>query len=476
MRKNIRWGVSLAVLGIAVSLLSSLGAVPAAAADAKLRVGKAIALPFDFVPDLMPVLGFTDDAAVLATALRMVASNIKPDDVDYYTCSMHPSVHKDHPHDKCPICGMDLVPVKKKVTAPAGVATNSSGEMSKPQAMAQPAAPAEAASEFTVPLARLQEIGVTYGEVVRRPLKHTIRAVGTVTYDKKKHWDYVARVDGYIKDLYVFSRGAMVEKDAPLLTVYSPDFLATQNELMDLLKLQDAEKAKGSAVLQSTERLIDSARSRLRLWNLSEAQIADLEKTRKPMEVLPLNSPFKGVVQDIGVDQGRRMMTGDHLVDVADLSKVWVWAQFYEDEMPMLKAGLPVTIRSAAFPQETFQGQVALVDPFLNESLRTIRVRVDVDNPDFHLRPGMYVDAELSMDMGESLTVPAGAVMPTGRHHIAFADKGQGRLEPRFIEVGTKTGDYYIVLSGLKEKERVVTSANFLIDAEAKLQGALKSW
>ena len=422
-------------------------------------------------------------AAFLVLAAGFLASgckdnaldNVKPDDVDYYTCSMHPSVHKEHPHDKCPICGMDVIPVKKMISVQPAAGTNSLPDAAKPQAAVE-SMRNDTPSQFTIAVARQQEIGVTYGEVTKRHMQHSIRAIGTVTYDKKRHWDYVARVDGYVKDLFVFSRGAVVEKDAPLLTVYSPDFLATQNELMDLLKLQDGEKAKGGAVFQSTQRLIDSARSRLRLWNLTDVQIAELERTRKPMEVLPLNSPFRGVVQEIGVDQGRRMMAGDHLVDVADLSKVWVWVQFYEDELSMLKPGLPVNISSAAYPRDTFHGQIALVDPFLNESLRTVRVKVEVDNSDFRLRPGMYVDAELTMDMGESLAVPVAALVPTGRHHVAFVDKGQGRLEPRFVEVGTKVGDYYQVISGLKENEKVVTSANFLIDAEAKLQGALKSW
>ncbi|HTI69097.1 MAG TPA: efflux RND transporter periplasmic adaptor subunit [Candidatus Limnocylindria bacterium] len=404
--------------------------------------------------------------------------NAKPDDVDYYTCPMHTSVRMAHPHDKCPICGMDVVPVKKKLGTPG---TNAAPDPAstipgKPPAVV-PAAAMDVPSAFTVSMPRQQQIGVTYGEVEKRNLKRSIRAVGTVTYDKQKHWDYVARVDGYVKDLFVSSRGTVVDKDAPLLTVYSPDFLATQNELIDLLKLEDKEKARSeSAVLGSTRRLIESARSRLRLWNLDSNQIVELERSRKPMEVLPLNSPFRGVVQDIGVDQGRRMMAGDHLVDVADLSTVWVWVQFYEEELSLLKKGLPVTITSSAYPQAVFSGMVGLVDPFVSESLRTVRVRVEVKNPDFQLRPGMYVDAELSVDLGESLAVPYAAVVPTGRRYLAFADKGEGRLEPRYVELGARVGDYYTVVSGLKEHEKVVTSANFLIDAEAKLQGALKSW
>jgi Cu(I)/Ag(I) efflux system membrane fusion protein len=164
------------------------------------------------------------------------------------------------------------------------------------------------------------------------------------------------------------------------------------------------------------------------------------------------------------------------LVDIADLSVVWVWAQFYENELAMLKKGLPVTISASAYPGEKFTGRISVIDPFINDALRTARVRIDVDNSEMKLRPEMYVDVELKMDMGEGLAVPVPAVLPTGLHSIVFVDKSEGKLEPRFVELGRKYGDFYEVRSGLKENERVVTSANFLIDAEAKVQGALKSW
>lgn len=246
---------------------------------------------------------------------------------------------------------------------------------------------------------------------------------------------------------------------------------------MNVLKTRDEAKAKGEqAVLESTEQLVEAAKERLRLWNITDEQIAELEKTRKPEETLTLYSPFKGVVQDLPVDQGRSVAIGDRLVDIVDLSVVWVWAEFYQDELPMLKNGLPVTITTSSYPGEKFNGKISVIDPFINEVLRTGRVRIDVENPDLKLRPDMYVNADLTMDMGQGLAVPVAAVMPTGLHNIVFVDKGAGKLEPRFVELGRKYGDFYEVRSGLSENERVVTSANFLIDAEAKVQGALKSW
>jgi len=430
----------------------------------------------------------TTFAAIFLASCRKGGVAAKPDDVDYYTCTMHPSVKKQNPTDKCPICSMDLVPVKKReVTAserPSVETSNVHHTADAPRStlhaqhevgpvredMAQPV-------EFTVPVARQQQIGVTYARIEKRTLTHAIRAVGVVAYDKQRHWDYVTRVEGYVKELFVFSRGEPVEKDAPILTIYSPDLLTTQNEFLDVLKRRDEAQQKGNKpVLGSTERLYESAKQRLYLWNISDKAVTELEKSRKAQEHLTLYSPFRGVVQDIGVDQGRKVMNGDHLVDIADLSVVWVWAQFYQDELSMLKKGLPVAITTSSDPGERLNGKISLIDPFMNDAMRTGRVRVDVENPDLKLRPDMYVDVELTMDMGVGVAVPVSAVLPTGRHDIVFVDRGEGKLEPRFIQLGRKFGDFYEVKSGLKETERVVTSANFLIDAEAKVQGALGSW
>ena len=211
-----------------------------------------------------------------------------------------------------------------------------------------------------------------------------------------------------------------------MLTIYSPDLLTTQNEFVDLLKVRDQARDNGNQpVLDSTERLVEAARQRLRLWNISAEQIGALETNRKPQETLTLYSPFRGVVQDIAVTQGRKVMAGDHLVDVADLSAVWVWAEFYQDELPMLKKGLPVSISSSSYPGAKFDGEISVIDPFMNETMRTGRVRIDVKNDDFKLHPNMYVDAEVTMDMGESVAVPVSAVLPTGKHNIVFVFQGR---------------------------------------------------
>jgi Cu(I)/Ag(I) efflux system membrane fusion protein len=406
-------------------------------------------------------------------ALRAAGQTADKDDVDYYTCAMHPFVRSQDPHGKCPICSMGLIPVMRKKAQP----DSTNHDHAQVHRMSGDTNQTEQPTLFTVPVGRQQLIGVTYATVEKKTLQATLRTVGTVTYDKQRHWDFVSRTEGYVQKLEVSSRGDLVGKNQSLMTIYSPDLLTTQREFLDLLRMRDeAQKSHSEAALQSAQNLIESAKRRLAQWNVTPDQIAELEQSREAKETLTLYSPFKGVVQDLLVDQGRRVSPGDHLVDVVDLSVVWVWAQFYQDELPLLKKDMPVTVTTDSYPDEKFTGKIALIDPFMNDASRTVRVRMEIENPDFKLRPNMYVNIALEHSPGEGLAVPISAVLPTGERNVVFVDKGEGRLEPRFIQLGRKYGDYYAVKSGLKEGERVVSSANFLIDAESKVQGALKSW
>jgi Cu(I)/Ag(I) efflux system membrane fusion protein len=432
---------------------------------------------------------FVTLAALLSGAASCSRSGTrKPSNVDYYTCTMHPSVHEKEP-GKCPICSMDLVPVMKKE---GGEATHQpqaqemkGGEKKAPSREMQgmPGMPgmkesemkgAEKPSEFVVPVERQQQIGVRYAKVERKALSHTIRAVGLIVPDKTRSWQFVSRVDGYIQKLDVTAPGELIDKNAALLSIYSPDLLTSEREFVELLRMRDQAKSKDAR--ETPQRLIESARRRLQLWNVTDEQIAELEKTRKASDTLTLLSPFRGVVQSVPLEQGKNVKVGDMLVEVADLSVVWVWAEFYENELSMLNVGQKLAITTKSYPGEKFEGTITVINPFLDEAKRTAKVRIDIANPDFKLRPGMYVNAELSMDMGEALTVPVSAIMPTGTRNIAFVDKGQGKLEPRIVELGSKYGDIYEVRSGLQAGEGVVASANFLIDAESKVQGALRGF
>ena len=433
-------------------------------------------------------------AALLSGATSCSKRSVtgQPSKIDYWTCTMHPSVHEKGP-GKCPICSMDLVPVMKQNATPASSSKNApqhdhaamlagkptgGGEMQGMPGMPGMKGGAETkapqTSEFIVPVERQQQIGVTYANVERKPLAHTIRSVGLIVPDRSRNWQFVSRVDGYVQKLNVTSPGQVVDKDAPLLSIYSPDLLTSEREFVELLRMRDEAKSKDAR--ETPQRLIESAKRRLQLWNVTPEQIAELEKTRKASDTLTLLSPFRGVVQSVPVEQGKNVKMGDMLVEVADLGVVWVWAEFYENELSMLQTGQKIAVTAKSYPGENFDGTISLINPFLDEMKRTAKVRIDIPNADFKLRPGMYVNAELAMHMGEALTVPVSAIMPTGERNVVFVDKGEGKLEPRIVQLGTKYGDIYEVQSGLQEGERVVASANFLIDAESKVQGALKEF
>ena len=337
----------------------------------------------------------------LLAACSKTATPTKPADVDYYTCTMHTSVHAEAP-GKCPVCGMELVPVKKNTNAtPSAMASpgdESMQGMAGMPGMQRNQTTRAPSREFVVPVERQQQIGVTYARVQREHLRKEIRAVGTVEYDSQKHWAFVARADGYVQQLFVASVGEVVQKDQPLLSIYSPDLATTERELVMLLRMRDeARTAQGR---ETPARLIAAAEARLQQWNITPEQIAELEKNRNPSDTITLSSPFHGVVQELPAHQGVNVKMGDHLVDVADLSTVWVWADFYETELSVLKAGQAVTITSKSFPDAEFTGTIAVVNPFIGETNRTSKVRIDIPNPDFKLRPGMYANVDLAIDAG----------------------------------------------------------------------------
>jgi Cu(I)/Ag(I) efflux system membrane fusion protein len=419
----------------------------------------------------------------ISSCTKPGGTTVADGNVDYYTCTMHPSVRSKTP-GKCPICSMDLVPVLKKVADTDGSKSDSGAMTDKgtmgSMPMPSPDQKANKPSEFSVPVERQQQIGVTYASAERRPIQISIRSVAVLEPDQAKIFEYVARVDGYIQELKVSSPGEQVNVGDPLVTIYSPDLRSAEKELVNLLN----ERDRGGSSRASLDEVIESSKQRLRQWNVSDEEINALEKSRKATDTLVLRSPFTGVVEDVPMKQGMSVKMGDRLVGVMDLSRLWLWADFYENEMGLLRVGQKLDISFPAFPGKKFEGQIGAIDRRLDSMKRTTRVRIDLDNSDDQLRPGMFANVDLKIDGGEGLTVPVDAVLPTGSRSLVFVDRGSGKLEPRYIQVGrsfTQTdangeASYDEVLGGLSEGERVVSSANFLIDAESRIQGALKTW
>ncbi len=422
-------------------------------------------------------------AFVLSGCSKPAGKTAADADVDYYTCTMHPSVHSKDP-GKCPICSMDLVPVIKKVSNETKATENSSGTTGNSSMgsmpMSSPNQEAGKSSEFTVPVERQQQIGVTYATVTKRSIQLSIRSVGMLEADTSKMFDYVARVDGYVQELKVSSPGQDVTQGQPLITIYSPDLRSTEQELVNILNDRD----RGGTSRISNDQMIDATKRRLKLWNVSDQEIAELEKSRKPSDQLVLRSPFDGVVGEVMSRPGMNVKMGDKLVSVLDLSNLWVWAEFYENEIGLLKRGQRIDVSLPAFPNQTFQGEIAVINPNIDAAKRTARVRIDIPNAKAQLRPGMYANVEVKINGGEGLTIPVQAALPTGERMLVFLDRGQGKLLPRYVQVGRsfttfdgqQEGSYYQVMNGLQEGDRIVASANFLIDAESQVQGALKDW
>ena len=321
---------------------------------------------------------------------------------------------------------------------------------------------------------RQQLIGVRFGSVEKRALTKVIRTVGRIDYDEKRIGIVSPKISGWIEELYVDFTGQFVRKGAPLLTIYSPELVSTQEEYLLALKArQDWSKSPFSEVTEGGNLLAESARRRLKLWDISDAQIQALEENREPKKTLTLYSPFTGHVLEKMVNKGQFVDAGMALYKIADLSVVWLIADIYESELSFIRLGQTAALRLTHQPGDTFSGKVVYIYPSLDPRTRTARVRVELPNPFGRLKPEMFADVELRADLGARLAVPESAVIDTGLRQIAIVDKGQGIFEPREVKLGIKVDDHVEVLKGLAAGERVVTSANFLIDSESKLKEAV---
>jgi len=321
---------------------------------------------------------------------------------------------------------------------------------------------------------RQQLIGVKIGKVEMRPLEKIIRAVGRVDYDERKLVTVSPKIGGWIEDLYVDFTGRYVRQGEPLLAIYSPELVSTQEEYLIALRAKkDLVKSPFSEVAASGNSLAESARRRLKLWDISDDQIKKLEESGQVSKTITLHSPFSGFVLEKMAYKGMSVMPGMALFKLADLSTVWLYADIYEYEIPFIKLGQQASIELSYLPGEIFSGKAIYIYPSLDPNTRTAKVRFEFPNPHGKLKPEMYANVEIKVHLGQKLVVPEGAIIDTGLRQMAIVDKGNGYFEPREVRIGAKVDEYYEVIKGLKPGERVVTSANFLIDSESKFKEAV---
>jgi Cu(I)/Ag(I) efflux system membrane fusion protein len=317
---------------------------------------------------------------------------------------------------------------------------------------------------------RRQLIGVKTGRVERRDVTVTVRAVGRIAYDETRLADVTLKYRGWIGKVFADYAGIRVEKGKPLFTIYAPELLSAQEEF-----LESARRARGGGAGRDSS-MLEKARRRLLLWNLTAGQIARLAESARAEEYVPILSPIGGTVIEKNVVAGSAVSAGMRIFRIADLSAVWVEADVYESDLPLVRAGQPVRITLSYLPGQSFDGTVSYVYPYLDARARTGRIRIDVPNPDGALKPDMYANVELQAPQGQQLVVPENAVIMAGETDLVFLADGDGYFEPRRVRIGRKVEDGWVVLDGLRAGDTVVTSGNFLIASESKLKAGIEKW
>lgn len=344
-------------------------------------------------------------------------------------------------------------------------------------AQTQPSASEERTEEevptVEIPIEKQQMIGVKTVPVAVKPLQKIIRTVGRIEYDERKITTVNTKLEGWIEKLHVDYSGAYVKKGEPLAEIYSPDLFATQQEFINLLRWakQNQGDHLGSMLAKDAEAIIEAAKQRLRLLDITDNQIKEIEKTGRPIKTLTIYSPASGYVFQKTVLQGMRVMPGEKLFDVADLSTVWILSDIYEYELSLVNTKHSAIISLSYFPDKEFSSRIDYIYPALSADTRTAKVRFVIPNPGLKLKPQMFTDVQIKVDLGNKLAIPDDAVIDTGTKQVVYVDKGDGYFEPREVALGSKGEGMVEVTKGLKAGEKVASSANFLIDSEAKLKG-----
>ncbi len=386
---------------------------------------------------------------------EMETHEVDQDGQTLYHCPMHPTYISEQPGE-CPICGMTLVPVEDE------------GEMEESSV--------EGYAPVKVSLQRQQLIGVKTGIIERRPMDKIIRTVGLVDYDEKRLAHIHTKISGWIEELYVDYTGKLVQRGEPLLTIYSPELVSTQEEyLLALRGQEELVSSPFSEVSLGASTLLNATKRRLQLWDITEDQINELEMTGEIKTKMTLHSPIDGFVLHKGAFEGKYVNPKDELYLIADLSVVWVYADIYEYELPFVHVGQEAKVSLSYLPGEEFVGTVDYIYPYMEEKTRTVKMRLVFDNSEWKLKPKMYANVELKIDLGELMAIPEDAILDTGTRQVVFLYREDGTFEPREVELGLKVEDYYVILEGLEVGDRIMTSSNFLIDSESKLKAATRA-
>jgi Cu(I)/Ag(I) efflux system membrane fusion protein len=418
-----------------------------------------------------------------------------------YQCPMHPSITSDHPGD-CPICGMKLVEVKQH-EPPEGAPSNPAqrkvkfyrSPMDPKQTSPTPRKDemgmdyipvyendikadsekqVQGLATINIDPERQQLIGLRTATVTRGSIAGSWRTVGRVQVDPTRVRKTNVKVEGYIERIFVDFVGRPVRKGEPLFSLYSPSVLAAEKEYLLALQTRDA-LAKSGALADDGAALVTSARRKLELWDVPAKEIERLEQSHYPSRTFTIPSPIAGVVTAKNVVEGARVNLGDTPYEITDLSVVWVMADAYETDLSQVRVGMQASFILQAYPDQPFKGKVAFIDPILDPKTRTAKVHMHFVNPAHLLMPEMFGEVVLEEKRRDALRVPVDALVRSGTKNVVFLSLGDGKFEPREVQLGTKNGDELEVISGLVEGQQVVTRANFLVDSESQLKSSLSA-